>query len=88
MWERVDIGGVRAIRRTLPAKPRHFGEPVRTATPVRQASRSTPRRAALDDASARSYRDAYLKYAFRQQMWDANYRRLRKSDPDLFALVD
>ena len=42
----------------------------------------------LDDASARSYRDAYLKYAFRQQMWDANYRRLRKSDPDLFALVD
>ena len=39
----------------------------------------------LDEASSRSYRDAYLRYAFRQQMWDANYRRIRRSDPDLFA---
>ena len=42
----------------------------------------------LDDATARTYREAYLKYGFRQQMWDANYRRLRKSDPDLFDVLN
>ena len=41
----------------------------------------------LDDRSARSYRAAYLKYAFRTQMWDANYRRIRRSDADLFATL-
>ena len=41
----------------------------------------------LDDASSRSYRDAYIRYGFRQQMWDANYRRTRRSDPDLWELV-
>ncbi|MCU1393932.1 MAG: class aldolase/adducin family protein [Ilumatobacteraceae bacterium] len=29
----------------------------------------------------------YRKY-FLQQMWDANYRRIRRSDPDLFATID
>jgi L-fuculose-phosphate aldolase len=38
----------------------------------------------LDDHTARSYRKAYLKYGFREQMWQANYRRLLRSDPDLF----
>jgi L-fuculose-phosphate aldolase len=42
----------------------------------------------LDDESARSYRGAYLKYAFRSYMWDANYRRIRRSDPDLFAVLE
>ena len=41
----------------------------------------------LNGDTARSYRNAYLKYGFRQQMWDANYRRLRKTDPDLFATL-
>lgn len=39
----------------------------------------------MDAGAARSYRDAYYKYGFRQQMWQANFRRLRRSDPDLFA---
>ncbi len=39
----------------------------------------------MDPSTARSYRDAYYKYGFREQMWLANYRRLRTSDPDLFA---
>jgi hypothetical protein len=38
--------------------------------------------------SASSYKDAYYKYGFREQMWLANYRRLRLSDPDLFAALD
>jgi L-fuculose-phosphate aldolase len=42
----------------------------------------------MDPVTARSYRDVYLKYGFRDQMWLANFRRLRRSDPDLFALVD
>jgi L-fuculose-phosphate aldolase len=42
----------------------------------------------LDDQTARSYRTAYLKYSFHQQMWDANYRRLRRSDPDLFEVLN
>jgi len=41
----------------------------------------------LDDRTARSYRNAYLKYGFREQMWLANYRRLLRSDPDLFATL-
>jgi L-fuculose-phosphate aldolase len=41
----------------------------------------------LDDESARSYRGAYLKYGFRGYMWEANYRRIRRSDPDLFAML-
>jgi len=36
-------------------------------------------------ATAQSYRNAYLENAFREQMWTANYRRLLRSDPDLFA---
>ncbi|MFC4945033.1 class II aldolase/adducin family protein [Pseudonocardia sp. GCM10023141] len=36
---------------------------------------------------AESYRGAYLKNAFREQMWTANYRRLLRSDPDLFAVL-
>ena len=39
---------------------------------------------ALDEHTARSYRKAYLTYGFREQMWLANYRRLLRSDPDLF----
>jgi L-fuculose-phosphate aldolase len=41
----------------------------------------------LDDHTARSYRNAYLKYDFREQMWLANYRRLLRSDPDLFETL-
>lgn len=41
----------------------------------------------MDPTTARSYRDAYYKYGFREQMWLANYRRLRISDPDLFAVA-
>lgn len=39
----------------------------------------------MDDDIALSYRDAYLRYGFRKNLWDANFRRLRASDPDLFA---
>ena len=38
----------------------------------------------MDPATARAYHDAYIQYGFREQMWQANFRRLRKSDPDLF----
>jgi len=41
----------------------------------------------LDEHTARSYRKAYLKYDFREQMWRANYRRLLRSDPDLFEAL-
>lgn len=41
----------------------------------------------LDERTARSYRNAYLKYDFREQMWLANYRRLLRSDPDLFETL-
>ena len=38
----------------------------------------------MDPKTARSYRDAYYKYGFREQMWLANFRRLHASDPELF----
>jgi len=38
----------------------------------------------LDSQTAKSYRNAYLKHGFREQIWIANYRRLLRSDPDLF----
>lgn len=38
----------------------------------------------LDRASAESYRHAYLTYGFRRDMWAANVRRSRRSDPDLW----
>lgn len=41
----------------------------------------------LDRAIAESYRAAYLNNDFREQMWAANYRRLLRSDPDLFAVL-
>lgn len=41
----------------------------------------------LDDGIARNYRHAYLSCGFRRQMWQANYRRLLRSDPDLFAVL-
>lgn len=41
--------------------------------------------APMDPTMARSYRDAYYKYGFREQMWRANLRRLQSSDPELFA---
>ena len=41
----------------------------------------------LDAHDRPSYRDAYLKNGFREQMWLANYRRLLRSDPDLFATL-
>jgi L-fuculose-phosphate aldolase len=34
---------------------------------------------------AESYKASYLRYGFRKQMWEANFRRLQRSDPDLFA---
>ena len=42
---------------------------------------------AMDPVTARGYHDAYVKYGFREQMWQANFRRLRASDPDLFATL-
>jgi L-fuculose-phosphate aldolase len=30
-------------------------------------------------------RKAYLKYGYRDEMWQSNFRRLRKTDPELFA---
>lgn len=41
----------------------------------------------LDDGIARNYRRAYLQGGFRDQMWRANYRRLLRSDPDLFEVL-
>jgi L-fuculose-phosphate aldolase len=41
----------------------------------------------LERTTAESYRDAYIKNGFREQMWLANYRRLLRSDPDLFAAL-
>jgi L-fuculose-phosphate aldolase len=41
----------------------------------------------LDEKTVRSYRAAYLKDGFREQMWLANYRRLLRSDPDLFETL-
>ncbi len=38
----------------------------------------------LDDATARTYRDSYIRNGFRELIWEANFRRLRRSDPDLF----
>jgi L-fuculose-phosphate aldolase len=38
----------------------------------------------MEPITARSYRDAYYKYGFREQMWLANFRRLQASDPALF----
>ena len=38
------------------------------------------------DAEVRRGRDAYHKY-FLPNMWEANLRRLRRSDPDLFAVI-
>lgn len=37
--------------------------------------------------SALSYKRSYEKYGFRDQIWQANYRRLRKSDPELFETL-
>ncbi|SHK53506.1 L-fuculose-phosphate aldolase [Pseudonocardia thermophila] len=42
----------------------------------------------LPRKTAESYREAYLKNNFREQMWIANYRRLLRSDPDLFAVLE
>jgi L-fuculose-phosphate aldolase len=41
----------------------------------------------LDDQTASTYRDLYLRIDFREEFWKANYRRAQKSDPDLFALL-
>jgi L-fuculose-phosphate aldolase len=41
----------------------------------------------LDRTIAERYRGAYLENEFREQMWIANYRRLLRSDPDLFAVL-
>ena len=43
--------------------------------------------APLDEETARAYRNAYTKNTFHQYMWDANYRRLRSSDPELFDIL-
>ena len=43
--------------------------------------------APMDRDTACTYRESYLKYGFREQMWEANFRRLRRSDPDLFAAI-
>lgn len=41
----------------------------------------------MDPATARSYRNAYYRYGFREQMWLANYRRLQATDAALFDTV-
>jgi hypothetical protein len=38
----------------------------------------------IPEAEVRRGREAYHKY-FLPNMWEANLRRLRRSDPDLFA---
>lgn len=38
----------------------------------------------LPVARARVYRDSYERACFHDHFWDANLRRLRRSDPDLF----
>ena len=38
----------------------------------------------MDRKSALSYKAAYERFGFREQIWQANFRRLRQSDPDLF----
>ena len=35
--------------------------------------------------TAKTYRDLFLRISFRRDLWDANVRRLGKTDPDLFA---
>ena len=35
--------------------------------------------------TAKTYRDLFLRISFRRDLWDANFRRLTKSDPDLFV---
>ncbi len=41
----------------------------------------------MDRKSALSYKNSYERFGFREQIWKANLRRLRHSDPDLFALL-
>jgi L-fuculose-phosphate aldolase len=41
----------------------------------------------LDDRTIRTYRRAFLNNDFREQLWEANYRRLRRSDPELFSCL-
>jgi L-fuculose-phosphate aldolase len=41
--------------------------------------------APMDRQSALTYRDSYVKYGFREQVWEANFRRLLRTDPELFA---
>jgi L-fuculose-phosphate aldolase len=38
----------------------------------------------MDDGPARNYRKIYREVGFHNIMWEANCRRLRRSDPDLF----
>jgi L-fuculose-phosphate aldolase len=38
-------------------------------------------------ATARTYRDLFLKISYRNDLWDANFRRLKRSDPDLFDTI-
>ena len=52
---------------------------------LRGDARPAPRR--WTAKRARTYRESYVKYGFREQMWEANFRRLLRSDPDLFAAV-
>jgi L-fuculose-phosphate aldolase len=41
----------------------------------------------MDRKSALSYKAAYERFGFREQIWQANFRRLWKSDPDLIATL-
>ena len=49
--------------------------------------RYTPAPSEFPEVEARRARGQYHKY-FLPQMWEANFRRLRKTDPDLFEFVD
>jgi hypothetical protein len=42
---------------------------------------------ALDRARAEIYQDSYERACFHDRFWDANIRRLRRSDPDLFVPI-
>ena len=41
----------------------------------------------MDRKSALSYKSAYERFGFREQIWKANFRRLRQSDPELFETL-
>ena len=67
--------------------PPRLKEPLYRLYELRLRQGLSASKPALPRHIAENYRHAYLKNAFREQMWTANYRRLLRSDPDLFATL-